>query len=303
LASCLERAKPGGGGQPEEAEGDERRGRFQAPERTKLVAGGGQKIVLRLEKTCHRHLFFVFIAFLLYNYNMETQNYTLAGRQIALFIRDNVDRSVSAEIYKHREYRRSEKAIIDAEKAIIDAGAHAGFFSIYCRILNSRVRIIALEPEPKNYDLLLKNLALNKIADVDTVPAALSGLSGKAKLLLAEDSHNHALIAGSNNKPGQILSVNAISLGDLVKKYKIKIVDLLKMDIEGGEYDVIENLSSFDFGQIKNIVFEYHNWGGKNYRRLEIILRENGFGVEIFPSKFDKKLGFIFASNKKIRGK
>jgi hypothetical protein len=45
---------------------------------------------------------------------------------------------------------------------------------------------------------------------------------------------------------------------------------------------------------------EYHNYSGLNYKSIEIQLRENGFGVQIFPSKFDKKMGFIFAKNKRI---
>ena len=72
------------------------------------------------------------------------------------------------------------------------------------------------------------------------------------------------------------------------------------MDIEGGEYEVISACMPADFARFKTIIMEYHNYSGFNYKEIENQFRENGFGVQIFPSKFDKKMGFIFAKTKRI---
>lgn len=73
------------------------------------------------------------------------------------------------------------------------------------------------------------------------------------------------------------------------------------MDIEGGEFEVIESLQPKHFSLFQNIILEYHNSSERHYRTLETKLRENGFSVQIFPSHFDKTMGFIFAANKRLR--
>ena len=70
------------------------------------------------------------------------------------------------------------------------------------------------------------------------------------------------------------------------------------MDIEGSEFEILENLKSEDFNLFENIVFEYHDNKDRNHKKLEQILRENKFGVQTFPSKFDKTMGFIFGNKK-----
>ncbi len=234
---------------------------------------------------------------------MKTRRVKLSGKQIELQLRDDVDDSVAGEIFKYREYRSAEDVIINAKTAIIDAGAHAGYFTIYCRILNSKVKILALEPEERNYAFMLENFRLNNVKNVEPLSAALTGESGDAELLISDDSQNHSLKNAGFLTSEKAVKVNTCALPDLAKKYKLKCIDLVKMDIEGGEYDVISNLSAKDFLIINFFIFEYHNFGSKNHKVLEQILRENHFGVQVFPSKFDKKMGFIFAKNKLLRRK
>ena len=94
------------------------------------------------------------------------------------------------------------------------------------------------------------------------------------------------------------------------------------MDIEGGEYEVFDGMSDDDFAMVNFIILEYHNGyeaRGKDARDLsrangqytsqymgirhkDIVekLRANGFGVQVFPSHFDKTMGFVWANNKRI---
>lgn len=260
--------------------------RFQAPEQSVLLAR-----------------FFVYWLLLVYNNHMETRRIKFSGKPIILQLRDDVDDSVACEIFKHREYRRAEGAIHEAKAAIVDAGAHAGFFTIYCRALNPNVMIYALEPEAENFGTMLKNFGLNSMINVEPLQFALSDKSGTADLLISDDSHNHSLEKVGMFSGGKSVKVKTLSLSGLAEKFMLKKIDLVKMDIEGGEFDVILKLSDKDFSIVNYFVLEYHNVGAKNHKILEKTLRENHFGVEIFPSKFDKKMGFIFAGNKSLRRK
>lgn len=213
---------------------------------------------------------------------------------------DEAGQSVVAEIFKHREYRQAETAIIEAKanECILDIGAHLGFFALYTRSLNPQAQIICLEPNKKNFEILKNNLKKNKIQNIVLLNMGLAADSGERQFSVSSDSHNSRMISVKNENIKHCVC-KTISFSDLVAECNIKIISLLKMDIEGAEFEIIENMNKDDFALIKNIIFEYHNSVKNNHKKLEKILRERGFSVQIFPSKFDKKLGFIFAQNKK----
>ncbi|MDD2757827.1 MAG: FkbM family methyltransferase [Patescibacteria group bacterium] len=213
--------------------------------------------------------------------------------------RDDVDQSVAAEIFKHREYRIAEERIAGAVNPIVDVGAHIGIFSLYCATLNPRVEIYALEPEPKNFIWLEKNLSANGATTVRPIEAGLAGATGERWLRLTADNHNHYLAPTGASDDAKSKKVSVYSLADFLKKKKIKAVALLKMDIEGGEYEALSSLGKKVLAQIGAILLEYHDAVGAGHKILEKQLREEGFGVQTFPSKFDRKMGFIYAVNKK----
>jgi FkbM family methyltransferase len=223
------------------------------------------------------------------------------GAEYQVYVKDAAGESVLAEIFKHREYRRAEKVIGAAENPIIDAGAHLGLFAIYARALNPKVLIYSLEPEKNNFAILQNNLARNHLSGIVALNSALAAKTGRGTLLVSPDSHNHRLIGGKARSDGSTAPVSVVAFSDLCDKLSLTAVSLLKMDIEETETDVIESLSANDFLKIHAMIFEYHNRNKNGHKRLERILRENGFSVEIFPSKFEKRLGFIFAVNKRIK--
>jgi len=220
--------------------------------------------------------------------------------ELKLHLRDEADISVMREIFKLHEYRLVDETIISATDPIVDVGAHAGFFSLYVRVLNNDVSIFAIEPEPENLKSLDRHLKENKIKKVKVLAGALASESGQRFLEISEDSHNHQLLSRREGKNEDNIKVEVFSLADFCKKEKIKRISLLKMDIEGGEFEVLKNLSAKNFFLFKNLILEYHNDEFSDHHDLENILRENGFSVEIHPSHFDKSMGFIFARNKRI---
>lgn len=218
-------------------------------------------------------------------------------------MRDEADESVVAEIFTHREYRAAESIIAKAHTAILDVGAHSGLFTLYARSLNSTVPIVALEPEKNNLEQLVNHLQLNNIAGIQVFKMALAAETGERSLIISQDSHNHALQTLVDDLPidQDVERVAAISLEDLLNKCQLSYVDLIKMDIEGGEYEVFESLQLETWDKIGALIMEYHNYHNRNYKEIEQRLRANGFGVQIFLSQFDKKMGFLLATNKRIK--
>lgn len=219
---------------------------------------------------------------------MENIKLNFNGKTLHIELSDEADTSVMREIFKYKEYRCSDQVIKEAKNPIIDIGAHKGFFTLYAKTINPKAKIIALEPEPKNLKMFEHHMKENKIKGVKIIHGALAGKTEERLLEISENSHNHRL-----GKTG--MKIQAYSLNDLMSQNKIDKISLLKMDIEGGEHEVFDNLTSEDFTRINTVIMEYHNVGGKTHRNLEEILRSNKFKVQIFPSQFDKKMGFLFA--------
>lgn len=231
---------------------------------------------------------------------MMTQIIKFNGRNFKVELRDQADKSIVAEIFQLREYRGAEEIIKTAKFPIIDAGAQAGFFVLYCRALNPEVKIYAVEPEANNAKALARHLKTNRIKDVKVMQQALGGQTEQREFYISKDTHNHSLIGLNEEDLAGKKVISSISLTDFLRKNKLNKISLLKMDIEGAEYEVLSNLPPEGWQKISVILLEYHDLKEHNHRELENLIRQNGFRLEVFPSHFDKKLGYMIARNKRV---
>ena len=215
---------------------------------------------------------------------------------INITYRDDSDLSVIDEFFVDKMYRSVETIISDIKYPIIDTGAHIGVFSIYSKIINPKLKIIAIEPELGNFKLLQANLKLNNCTNIKLIRAALVAEKKlNTKLYLSKNTHNHSTMPLSKN----CIQVPATNLKKLMEENKIKKIGLLKMDIEGAEFNIIKTLKHKNIKTIENMVIEYHESGNNKREDLENITRQHGFSVEHFPNKFDKRFGLLVCRNKK----
>lgn len=214
--------------------------------------------------------------------------------EIIATLRDESDQSVFEEIFKDRLYRAAEP-ILKQAKTIIDVGAHIGFFAIYARALNPAAKIFCLEPEPENFVLLEKNLQQNKIKAKIFQTALSADEKDETDLYISENSHNHTTVQ-SNLKS---IKVKAVTVSNFFAKNKIIGADVVKLDIEGGEFPILSSWDENVYKKIKSIVMEYHEDKNHKAKTLEDILGSNGFSIQKFVSPFDKRFGLLIARNKR----
>ena len=114
---------------------------------------------------------------------------------------------------------------------VFDIGAHVGFYTLLASVLvGPQGKVYAFEPYPRNVAFLKQHLALNSVANVELIEAAVSDHTGKA--LFVEGSDSGWGRVGESGK----LDIDTVRLDDLLDHGRIAAPDVIKMDIEGGEF-------------------------------------------------------------------
>lgn len=214
------------------------------------------------------------------------------NKKLKFNIRGDADQSVLNEILGDREYRIVEDVIKKASHEIIDVGAHIGVFSIYASVLNPNVKVFAYEPEEENIALLKENLKLNNIQNVVAKGVAVGAKDGSKDFFVSADSHNHSFFETENSV--KKIKVQVWGFGKILQK--AEVVDFVKMDCEGAEFEILNSLSPEDFAKVKAFYIEYHEYSPEmKAEDLIKLIQRNGFKVKSVSSRYDKRMGFIFA--------
>jgi FkbM family methyltransferase len=135
---------------------------------------------------------------------------------------------------------------------IIDAGAHRLEFSSDL-VERFDCSSIAIEPNP--------GLALSpKNSKIRLVTAALSDKLGRAAFEIRDNLESSSLAPeiGAGRLSGRKIDVDKITLSAIVREFGVDSIDLLKLDIEGAEYDVLFGLDEALSEKIRQITVEFH---------------------------------------------
>lgn len=197
------------------------------------------------------------------------------------------------EIFFKRVYRTK----CDKEaKFIIDCGANIGISVFYFRWCYPKAKILAFEPNPEAVLYLNKNVSENNLLDVNVLPIALGGNTGEVDFFVEqvmEASTGSSLSSGAHDKDNE--KVVKVKI-DLLSNYINQEIDFLKLDIEGAEAMVIEDLrEKGKFKFIKEMSIEYHyNYLEVSYPLFKVlnVLKSEGFECDTFNSPMhlgDKK--------------
>jgi FkbM family methyltransferase len=136
-------------------------------------------------------------------------------------------------------------------QVIVDIGAHIGMASIAFASRYPRARIVAVEPEPDNFARLMLNIAGYK--NITAVRAALWKHDGEVHLA---PSQVHPKGAFAISECGSI-PARAITMCTLMNEMGIRVIDLLKIDIEGSEKEVFQACDWID--TVRTIAIELHD--------------------------------------------
>ncbi len=146
---------------------------------------------------------------------------------------------------------------------IIDIGAHHGAYAIVIgKMLQIKGGIlIAVEPNPGSFEILKQNVALNNLQDtVFCEKFAVSDKAGKLHMLL-DDSQSRL---SSAPQKAESISVDVVTMEQLLSKHKLREISLLMIDVEGAELPVLRGFP-WETVAIKKIFCELHPYAWKDF--------------------------------------
>lgn len=158
------------------------------------------------------------------------------------------DLAVYEKVVRNQEYA-THSVNIDA-RVIVDLGANVGFSTLYFAKQYPNAIVIAVEPDESNYSRLVAHTKSS-----DAVFCVKSAIWNENTSVIISGETNSDFRTSSDGK-GQ--SVEAITVDELLKRYSIDYVDVMKIDIEGAEKKIFESPNNW-INKVGLIVIELHD--------------------------------------------
>ena len=158
---------------------------------------------------------------------------------------------------------------------VIDCGANIGMSLLYVKVRAPQARVLCFEPNPAARAVLERNIAANKWGDdVQVFPFALGKERGTADFFVDNNETTSSGGSVARYQKNETSDFNSYTVDvDVLSHYINGTVDLLKMDIEGPEFDVLEELRATNkLRSIATIQLEYHYIPGFFTRPLSEML-------------------------------
>jgi phthiocerol/phenolphthiocerol synthesis type-I polyketide synthase E len=196
------------------------------------------------------------------------------------------------EIFQKRRYFHPGFELKPGD-TVVDIGGNLGLFVLWAAPQIGDGRIVTIEPDPEALRCLHTNIEANGLTNVTVMEEAvglpdstleLESYAG-AEGLTHDAAHRQVWFTRLLMKLGRYERVTTIakqrSLGQIMDEQSVSHVDFLKIDCEGGEYNILRNVSRDELARVDKIAIEYHEFGpSHHHEELTLILRDAGFAVE-----------------------
>lgn len=155
-----------------------------------------------------------------------------------------------------------------SDPTIVDCGSNIGLSTLYFKKIFPEAKIHAIEAHPRTFETLVKNVKSNNLSDVLLNNVAVVGNDETETLLFSAEGGDLRSTRIRDLRDGSPIKINEITvpsakLSSLLPEH----VDLLKMDIEGSEIEVLEEIED-KLWTVDQILIEYHYIPGRTTRSI-----------------------------------
>src|ERR671918_2871616 len=132
---------------------------------------------------------------------------------------------------------------------VVDIGAHMGRYTIIAsKRVGANGKVVAIEADPGNFEMLNRNIKLNQLANVIPLNYAVYSKETKIKLYLPEVESGYTIyntiMSNRARTEDKFVEVNANTLDYILQSKGITDVNWIKIDVEGAEFEVLKGASN-----------------------------------------------------------
>jgi len=215
----------------------------------------------------------------------------------------NLEDWIQQQIYFLGEYEKNEIDYLYAHlkkgDIFIDLGGNIGLFSLNAsKIVGDEGKIYAFEAFTPNYNHFRKHIDINHFNNIKLEHLAVADKKGFIEILYDETYHNVGMASSFLQEYTAKEKVESISLDEYAKQQQISRIDLIKIDIEGGEYSALTGMREILMHYRPKILIEINNIALKSSNRSEeelvSLLTEKGYRKIKIVSKTDNSYNAVF---------
>jgi FkbM family methyltransferase len=191
------------------------------------------------------------------------------------------------------------EGVLEEGDVFVDVGANEGFFSVLAsRLVGTTGRVVSIEPQSRLQNVLQMNLLANGASNVLVLQRLISDEDGIARLWLSPDMNPGSSGLFLNTRyPTRYEMVPQVTLVHLIESLRLDKIKLLKIDIEGYEYEaILGSRSLFEQTVIDYVALELHptllKRRGKSQDEVLRFLAESGYKtIDGYSNLVLRKLG------------
>ncbi len=183
---------------------------------------------------------------------------------------------------------------VDADAAVLDVGGQVGCFALAVAQALPKAAVHVYEASPTSASYAQRNVDDNGLGARATVHAA--ALAGEAGEFTLVDNGNASVLNGITAPGGREVVVPAVTFDEAVARVRAtgRQVQVVKMDVEGAEYDVVLASSPASWSDVRTVALEYHPVDGHGLDELLGFLGPLGFAPYHQEDGSEPGLGMVW---------
>jgi FkbM family methyltransferase len=224
----------------------------------------------------------------------KTMTFAVSGLKAQFFVETKKQLEYVSQALlcnRHREIGTLQKLLANLYPGDVafDVGAYMGVFTIImAKKIGSRGAVVAFEPSHNNFKILERNIRLNYLSNVYPLNLAL-GESSSTGVIYENDEESSLSQAVSSSR--NCHTINIVSGDEVVKSNHLTVPKIIKIDVEGFEFRVIQGFRNILANKACRIVCcEIHprlHPDGETFKDIESFLTLLKFQLEEIIDRFD----------------
>lgn len=186
----------------------------------------------------------------------RTLDFIYEDREMRLWLpqaeSDAIQRRILATSCFYEEHLLAQVTpYVTTDTVVFDVGANIGNHTVYFGRARGAARIVAIEPQSHCFEVLERNVALNRINGVQAVNCAVGQREGRARIMRAPPSDLGATAFVETEFGGRF---RLLTLNDIADQYSESRVDFIKIDVDGMQPEILEGARAI-LGDLRPVIW------------------------------------------------